>query len=234
MQAVILAAGEGTRMRPLTLEHPKPLIEVAGIPILEHIMHALPDEVDEVILVVKYMQEQIRAYCGDTFLGRRIQYVEQGNLKGTANALSYARPYLSGRFLVTFADDLLAKKDLEELITHEHAILVTEHEKPERFGVVSLNPDNTLRTITEKPEYPETNLISTGVVVLTQKIFDYDPDGKNGELFLTGMLAGFAAEYPVTVVTASFWQPVGYPEDIKIAEAALIVQTMNKHSLALE
>ncbi len=221
MQAVILAAGEGVRMRPLTLERPKPLIEVAGKTILEHVVRALPDEVDEIVLVVKYKQEMVRAYCGDTFLGKKVIYVEQGEKKGTAAALEYARPFLKERFMVTFADDLLAKKDLEQLIAHEHALLVCEQEHPERFGVVALNPDDTLRTIVEKPEHPETNLISTGVAVLTQKIFEYTPDGKNGELFLTGMLTGLAADVPVAIVRASFWQPVGYPEHIPVAEKLL-------------
>ena len=208
-------------MRPLTLERPKPLVIVGGMPILEHVVRALPDEVDKIILVVKYMQKMIRDYCGDTFLGKKVIYVEQGEQKGTAAALVYAKPYIKGRFLITFADDLLAKVDLEELITHQYALLVTEQEKPERFGVVSLNQDGTLRTITEKPEHPETNLISTGVAVLTQKIFDYTPDEKSGELFLTGMLTGLAADVPVHIVRASLWQPIGYPEHIPTAEALL-------------
>ncbi len=222
MQAVILAAGEGTRMRPLTLTCPKPLVLVAGKPIIEHVVSALPEEIDEIIIVVKYLQEQIRAYCGDIFCGKRVTYVEQGDTKGTAGALSYARPFIEGRFLITFADDLLAKKDLEELIKHEYSTLVTIHDHPENFGVVSLNQDGTLRTIIEKPEHPETNLISTGVSVLSPKIFDYEPEEKRGELFMTGMITGLAKEFPVAVVEASFWQPVGSPQDIPKAEAALL------------
>ncbi len=211
-------------MRPLTLARPKPLIEVGGMPILEHVIRALPDEVDEVILVVKYLQEQIRAYCGTTFLGKKITYVEQGERKGTAAALEYARPHLQDRFIVTFADDLLAKQDLEQLAQHEYSWLVTTSDTPERFGVVSLNTDGTLRTITEKPEHPETNLISTGVAVLTQKIFDYAPSQDKGEYGIPGMITGLAKDHPVAVVRASFWQPVGYPEHIPLAESALAVR----------
>ncbi|HWB34149.1 MAG TPA: sugar phosphate nucleotidyltransferase [Candidatus Paceibacterota bacterium] len=221
MQAVILAAGEGTRMRPLTLTTPKPLITVAGMPILEHVVRALPDEVDEIIVVVKYLQEQIRAYCGDNFCGKRVVYVEQGEKKGTAAALEYARPRLGERFMITFADDLLAKKDLEELLTHEYSWLVAHSDTPERFGVVSLNQDGTLRTIIEKPEHPETNLISTGVGVVTQKIFEYAPSNHGEETGIPGMITALAKTTPVHVVKASFWQPVGYPEHIAEAERAL-------------
>lgn len=221
MQAVILAAGEGTRMRPLTLSRPKPLIEVGGMPILEHVVRALPDEVDEIILVVRYMQDQIREYCGATFCGKRVTYVEQGLEKGTAAALQYARPYIKGRFLMTFADDLLSKSDLEKLITHPYALLVSESDTPERFGVISLNPDGTLFGITEKPAHPETTMINTGVAVLDKKIFEYEPDIQNSEQYATGLITGFAQDTPVVVVKATFWQPVGYPEHIPIAETLL-------------
>jgi NDP-sugar pyrophosphorylase family protein len=221
MQAVILAAGEGTRMRPLTFSIPKPLIPVDGIPILEHVVRALPEEVDEIILVVRYMQEQIRNYCGSNFYGRNVRYVEQSDKKGTAAALIDSRPYIKDRFLVTFADDLLAKRDLRELAQHEYSLLVSESDKPERFGVVSLNSDNTLRTIIEKPEKPETNLVSTGVGILTPKIFEYAPSELHGELLIPGMVTALARDYPVAVVKASFWQPVGYPSDIPVAEAFL-------------
>ncbi|TSC69652.1 MAG: bifunctional UDP-N-acetylglucosamine pyrophosphorylase / Glucosamine-1-phosphate N-acetyltransferase [Parcubacteria group bacterium Gr01-1014_56] len=209
-------------MRPLTLTRPKPLVEVLGKPIIEHVVRALPDEIDEIIIVVKYLQEQIRAYCGETFCGKRVTYVEQGPQRGTAGALSYARPFINGRFLITFADDLLAKKDIEELLKYEYSTLVTRHDHPENFGVVSLNPDGTLYTIIEKPEHPKTNLISTGVSVLSPKIFDYQPEERKGEFFMTGMITGLAKDFPVVVVEASFWQPVGTPEDIPKAETALL------------
>jgi NDP-sugar pyrophosphorylase family protein len=228
MQAVILAAGEGTRMRPLTLERPKPLITIAGMPILEHVVRALPDEVSEIILVVNYMQDQIRAYCGEEFYGKKVIYVTQGEKKGTAGALEYARSYITGRFLLTFADDLLAKSDLEALVEHEHGLLVTTHKQPERFGVVSLTEDGSLKTITEKPEHPETNFISTGVTSLTPKIFEYHiAPAKNGEFQLTEGLTALASDVPVAVVKASYWQPVGYPEDIARAEASLQTFTVS-------
>jgi glucose-1-phosphate thymidylyltransferase len=99
--------------------------------------------------------------------------------------------------------------------------MVTKSDTPERFGVVSLNSDGTLRTIVEKPEHPETNLISTGVCVVTQNIFEYAPSEHSGEQGIPGMITALAKDAPVYVVKASFWQPIGYPEQIATAEAAL-------------
>ena len=93
MQCVILAAGKGTRMRPLTEHTPKPLIKVCGKPILQHIVEALPAEIDELILVVGYLEEQIRTFCGAEFCGRKVKYVTQGNSAGgTGDALRCAAP----------------------------------------------------------------------------------------------------------------------------------------------
>ena len=87
MKAIIPCAGEGVRMRPLTLEKPKQLLEIAGRPILVRIFENLPDEIGEVVLVVGYMGDKIRDYFGDKFLGRKIRYVEQKEKLGTADAL---------------------------------------------------------------------------------------------------------------------------------------------------
>ncbi len=75
MQCVILAAGGGTRMRPLTLVRPKPLIIIASKPLIEHIVGALPSEIDSLIMVVCYKADMIRDYCGEIFLGRPVTYV---------------------------------------------------------------------------------------------------------------------------------------------------------------
>ena len=88
MQCVILAAGEGVRMRPLTNDRPKPLVPIAGRPLLAHILDALPSEVDELVLVVKYRQQQIRDFVGTSYNGTPVTYVEQGDQYGTGGAVS--------------------------------------------------------------------------------------------------------------------------------------------------
>lgn len=224
MQAVILAAGEGKRMRPLTLEWPKPLVHVAGRPILEHIIDALPREVDEVILVIGYKGDMIKQYFGDTYGGRRITYVFQWMPVGTAHALSMAQPLLEdGRFILLCADDLYGGEAFEKALSYPFALLAATHSDPSKFGVIELNADHTLASIIEKPEVPPTNLISTGAMVLDTRIFQYETvRHENGEYYMTYPLGLFAKEHPIMVVEQDFWVPVGYPEDIKIAEEKLI------------
>src|SRR3989344_5163908 len=108
MKAVILAAGEGVRMRPLTLTQPKPMLKVRGQPLLEHIIRTLPVVVDELVIVVGYLQEQIRGYFGDHFGRFRITYVEQKKQFGTYSALESCREFLADGeyFLMLYADDL--------------------------------------------------------------------------------------------------------------------------------
>lgn len=223
MQCVIICAGKGTRMQPLTLTTPKPLIEVCGKPILQHIVEALPEEIDELILVVGYLQEQIRDFCGSEFLGRKVQYVAQENFAGgTGDALLCAKKNITGPFLFMFADDIHGKEALAEIITHEHAILSARSDTPERFGVLVLNEDNTLKEIIEKPEVPPSNLINTGVFVANPDICNYTvPVSSSGELYATDMLTAYAQEHKLQVIEQTHWLPIGYPEHITEAEAVL-------------
>src|SRR5262245_37120174 len=215
MQAVILAAGEGRRMQPLTLVRPKPLVQICGMPIIEHVTRSLPKSVDELIIVVKYKGEQIVEFCGTAFCDLPVHYVWQGNDRGTAAALRDARLKLRDHFLVVLADDLLERRDLEQLIEYEHGVLAARHSEPTRFGVISLKEDGTLANIDENPPIPKSNLVSTGVMRLTKRIFNYSLVEKNGELILPPMVTALAQEIPVKVVVASFWHPVGRPDDIQ-------------------
>ena len=223
MQAVILAAGEGRRMRPLTLKRPKPLIAVAGRPILEHIIDALPKEVDEIILVVGYKADMIQRHFGASYKGRRIAYVHQWMPAGTAHALSMAAPFLNeGRFVFVCGDDVHGANAFVEALSHPLALLAATHEEPGKFGVIEMNADGTLASIIEKPENPPTNLISTGAMVLDTRIFQYEAARhESGEYYMTHPLGLFAREHPITVVRQDFWVPVGYLEDIMVAEEKL-------------
>jgi NDP-sugar pyrophosphorylase family protein len=95
MKAILLAAGEGKRMRPLTLETPKPMIDVLGKPLLHHLIDGLPSEITVLIIVIGYKGEQIRAYFGESFEGRKVSYVIQEKQIGNAQALELCQPLLS-------------------------------------------------------------------------------------------------------------------------------------------
>ncbi|MBI5742550.1 MAG: NTP transferase domain-containing protein [Candidatus Niyogibacteria bacterium] len=226
MKAVILAAGEGMRMRPLTLTKPKPMLEVCGKPLLEHIIRTLPAAADELVIVVGYRGEQIRKYFGDHFGRFRITYVEQKEQAGTYKALELCREFLADGeyFLMLYADDLHGRDGLEACALSEtQCIVVAEAEHPECFGVVELNADGTVRRIVEKPEQPATNLVSTGVQLLSADIFKF-PARRHirGEFYLTDSIAQMIeAGYKFTVAHSSFWLPVGYPDDLDFASANL-------------
>jgi NDP-sugar pyrophosphorylase family protein len=224
MQCVILAAGKGTRLRPLTDTCPKPLVKVAGKPLLDHIVSALPSAVDELIIVIGYLGEQIKEHCGDTFHGRSVRYVVQEEQKGTAHALWLSKDMLKGRFLFMFADDIHGKHDIARLTSYSRALLSKTSENPERFGVIVRNPDGTLYEMIEKPTHPPSNLVSTGVMVLDDNIFQYEPQAPvNGEYYLTEVIERYAKDYPIAVVEEDFWVAIGYPEDITRAETLLSV-----------
>lgn len=222
MQAVIMAAGEGKRMRPLTLLKPKPLIEVAGKTILEHVLDVLPSEIDEVIIVIGYKGDMIQKHFGDSYKGRPLRYVHQWMPAGTAHALSLARPFLTGKFLMLNADDILGPEALVEAIKHPLAILVATHSEPEKMGVIEKKEDGTLHAIEEKPEKPKSNLINTGTMVLDERLFSFEaPRHVTGEYYMTDPMSSLAKEHPVIVVEQPLWIPVGFPDDIAKAEAKL-------------
>lgn len=223
MQVVILAAGEGVRMRPLTLTAPKPLLKVNGRALLDYIFDAFPDEITEAIIVVKYLGEQIKAYCGNNFHGRPITYADGSDL-GTAYSFLAAAPHIhDDRFLFLYGDEFPDPDDIRECLKYPAAIVCWEMPDPWNHGVAMLRPDGTIAEILEKPEHPTTNLISDGVMVLNKKIFEYQPEKKpNGEYYFTSMVNQFVHGTPVVAVKST--QKIGgisTPADIERVEKLL-------------
>lgn len=245
-------------MRPLTLATPKPMIKICGRPLLEYIIDALPSGVDELVLVVGYLRDQIRDYFGDNFspapfldcVSRnsnfpvhkrcgvrrfKITYVVQENKLGTYHALKLCEHLLhSGeRFLLIYADDLHDPRALKLCAESENPSLVIDESKtPNRFGVVELAGDGSVAGIEEKPNNPKTNLVLTGVQLLTKEVMNF-PAGKhsNGEYYLSDSIAQMiAAGIKVYAIKTNFWLPIGYPEDIKKAEKLLCPQSHEARS----
>ncbi|MCA9366797.1 NTP transferase domain-containing protein [Candidatus Kaiserbacteria bacterium] len=230
MQCVILAAGKGTRMRPLTETTPKPLLRVGEQALLDYVVAALPPVIDELIIVTNYLEEQIMTYCGTEFHGRRVQYVHQDNpAGGTGAALLCAAPLIIGRFLFMYADDIHGAAALAEVVTHDHAMLAMPSDTPEQFGVVYKNDDGTLREIIEKPAAPTSNLVNIGGFVITPDIFNYQTAAASdsGEVYVTDMLTAYAKNHPVQVIEQTVWIPVGTPEQLAAAEKMVLSQKID-------
>ena len=223
MQAVILAAGKGTRMRELCHDCPKPMVKLLGKPLLEWRLATLPESINEVILVVGYLQEQIKEYFGDQWQGRKITYVTQEILDGTGGAMRVLQPHLTGRVLVTNGDDLYHKDDLEELSVDESeggAVIGMDVEDAAKYGLLEVDDEGKLWSITERPHERQVGVVNTGTYIITDKFFDYPlVPISDTEFGLPQTLVQVAGEYPVRVLKARAWQPVGCPEDIPDAEA---------------
>ncbi len=116
MKAIILAAGEGTRLRPITHHVPKPMIPLFDRPFLDYTLENLADLVDGVVFVGNYKQEQIRNYFGTRYTSLPIKYVVQQNQKGTAEALMTAKDEVDDRFLVIQGDVYASRKLLQGMI----------------------------------------------------------------------------------------------------------------------
>jgi bifunctional UDP-N-acetylglucosamine pyrophosphorylase/glucosamine-1-phosphate N-acetyltransferase len=202
---------------------PKPLILVCGKPIIEHIVESLPEVIDELIIVVGYKGEMIEAYCGTEFHGKRVSYVRQVNPKaGTADALMYARDIAQGKFLVVYADDIHGSEALAAVVKTDAGMLAARSLTPEKYGVLVLEENGTLREIVEKPEIPPSNYVNIGGFVVTDEIFKIQTElSASGEYYLTDTITEYAKKYPVSVVEQGMWVPVGCPDDIKKAEAQL-------------
>jgi len=224
MQAVILAAGKGTRMGDLCKDTPKPMLKVLGKNLLEHKIDALPDEVDEIIFVIGHLGDQIQKHFGTKHKGRKISYVTLNEIKGTAYALFVAKDLLRGKFLLMMGDDLYGCEDIKKIIKHDHAVLVKKIDGSTPGGKVMLDKKGHLIKIIEDKKGEIANgLVNTGLYVLTPKIFEYEPVQlpNSKEFGLPQTMVVMAKDFPVKVVLADFWLNITAPEDLKLAEAIL-------------
>jgi mannose-1-phosphate guanylyltransferase len=184
VEAVILAGGFGTRMRPLTYHRPKPLLPLLNRPLLAHILDALPPDVTKAILPVNYLREQIEAYF-EEHPDPRVVLVEEKNPLGTGGAIKNCERHLTGPFFV-YNGDIVASLPLEDLrSTHRakraHAtISLWPVDEPWHFGVVELAPDGRITRFVEKPPQGQepSNLINAGHYLLERDLLDHIPPAK--------------------------------------------------------
>ncbi len=227
MQAVILASGRGTRMRDLTDTVPKPMLTVAGKSLIEHKLDVLPPEVDEVILIVGYLGQVIRDAFGEEFRGRRIRYVEQETLDGTAAALWLARPYLTERFVVLMGDDLYSREDIDACLSRsDWSILIQETETMASGGRMVMDEAGHIVAIEEGDHRGKPGLMNTNLFALDPRVFEYPMVPKEAGsdeygLPQTVLAASLASGIPLVAVNATFWFQITAPEDLERAEETL-------------
>ncbi|MFC2048058.1 bifunctional sugar-1-phosphate nucleotidylyltransferase/acetyltransferase [Chloroflexota bacterium] len=213
-QAIILAAGEGQRLRPFTVTKPKGMLSIAGKPILQYVIEALAQNgIRNIVIVVGYRREEVFDYvgAGEQF-GVDIAYITQEKQLGTAHALAQAKDVAEDEFLVLPADNLIEAEAIAKFITLKpNAVLVKEVENTARYGVVTVE-DGLVKDIMEKPEEAEGNIVNTGIYTFSKEIFDFINVGLDIPDVLNSILAqGQAISVQETDGT---WLDVVYPWDI--------------------
>lgn len=230
MKAVLLAAGAGERLLPLTATRPKHLLKVAGKPILQYCLEAVKHAgITEAVVITHYMSESIRGYFGDgKEYGLKITYVEQPKILGTGNAAGVAEPYLDGDFVLIYGDLLFGREAVKDVLSkfksgETAAVMgVVPVDHPESYGIIEKAADGKVKRIIEKPAPGKapSNLANAGVYVFSKNVFDKIKQTKasiRGEWELTDAIT-MLAEEGKTVVAAELgkgdWFDVGRPWDL--------------------
>jgi dTDP-glucose pyrophosphorylase len=225
-------------MGPLTERRPKPLVPVAGRPLLAHALDAVRPVVEEAVVVVGYQGERIRERFGRAHEGLGLTYVEQPEQRGLADALACSEPAVEGPFVHLNADNVFGAEpggaaNVRPLVarrreTDADAVLLVERVSraaARRVGVVTTDDAGWVRDVVEKPDRPPSRLVQTGCFVFTPAIFDacraVEP-AETGEVELSDAIARLAREGRVETVRLQGWRcNVNTPRDRAAAEARL-------------
>ena len=232
MKAFILAAGEGTRLRPLTSNIPKPLLTLAGKPYLTHLMESLRSAgVKDITILVGWKANRIKEHYGDgSSLGLNINFLEQKERLGTANAIGIAEGHIDEEFVCLNGDVLVSRQDIKAAVDRyrrdRKAIIgAVRVQDPSRFGVIE-EREGSMARIIEKPKDPPADLINAGMFILTPEIFPYirrTGRSPRGEFEITDTLNLFAASNDLVVQRLDgYWMDVGRPWDLLRANEILM------------
>jgi len=236
MQAIILTAGEGTRMRPLTLTRPKTMLPIAGKPILQYNIEALRENgIKDLIMITGYQEAKVKDYFNDgSKFGVNIRYHTQTEQLGTADAIRYAEDHVKDDFIVLNGDIITEPGVITNLLSYHEKkqadtiIVLRKVEDPSQFGVVKIEGDN-ITDIIEKPaaEKAPGNLINTGIYLFNSKIFDFIQKTKpstRGEYEITDSIK-MQIENGLTIkgiISKRHWIDVGKPWELLEANETLL------------
>ncbi|MFC1916269.1 bifunctional sugar-1-phosphate nucleotidylyltransferase/acetyltransferase [Chloroflexota bacterium] len=228
MKAIILAAGEGSRMRPLSYARPKVMLPIANKPILEHLLiEASKAGILEFILVVGYRDEQVRDYFGNgEKWGVNIVYSNQRKQLGTADALKMIEGLVDGNFLVMNGDMIAHRKDIKKLAgKSENTLSVIEVEDTGGLGMVELSEGKVVH-IYEKEAKAPSGMANTGLYLFTPEIFEaisLTPKSPRGEYEITDSLQLMMDKgYDISYQKLSYWLDLSYPWDLLPANESLL------------
>jgi len=244
MQAVVLAAGEGTRLRPLTEEKPKGMVEVAEKPILTHCFEQLVDlGAEELIVVVGYKKEKIIQHYDDEFQGVPITYTHQREQQGLAHALLTAEEHVNQDFMLMLGDNIF-DANLQDVVRRHNedradaAFLVEEvpYEEASRYGVCDTNDYGEITEVIEKPDEPPTNLVMTGFYTFTPAIFHachlVQPSNRGEYEISEAVDLLLASGRTIDAIGLDGWRlDIGYPEDRDEAERRLTGEVADDESV---
>ena len=243
MKAVVLAAGEGTRLRPFTLTRPKHLISVAGKTVMEHVLDAVKNAgINEVIVVVHYKAEQLRDFLGDgSKFGLSIEYVRQAEMKGTADAIKCVESNVNEDFLLIYGDILTTPEAIKSLVKDyvdnrpTAAMAVVQVSHPEHYGILKLE-GRYITDVFEKPKPSEapTNLANAGIYVFSEEIFQkirQTPLSSRGELEITDtfkLLIEEKRQILAVQIPTEDWLDIGRPWNLLEANKWALSRTAPK------
>ncbi|MFC3956970.1 bifunctional sugar-1-phosphate nucleotidylyltransferase/acetyltransferase [Halovivax cerinus] len=217
MQTVVLAAGKGTRMRPLTDRRPKPMVPVADRPLVAHTVDAAVEAgASRIVLVVGYEAEPIREYFGETHAGVPITYVRQERRLGTADAVRVAAAELDDApFVVLNGDALFDQASLDSLFQGGPAVASVRVDDPTQYGVLDV-ADDVITGIVEKPAEPPSDLINAGAYLFPAGAREWldVPESERGEHELTDVLERAIDRVDVRPVPLERWLDVGRPWEL--------------------
>ncbi|MBU4075699.1 MAG: NTP transferase domain-containing protein [Euryarchaeota archaeon] len=218
MKVVILAAGKGTRMGPLTENRPKAMLPIANRPLLEHIIVAIKAAgIKDFLVVTGYCKEKIIDHFGNgRSLGVNIEYIEQQRQNGTADAIAVARNSITERFLVTNGDVIAGIPDIKNILNARGEVVIAAKKvaSPEEYGILYVK-GNSVEKIVEKPKNPLSDLANAGIYVFEPSIFDAisgTGHSTRGEYEITDSIqrlidSGKSSAY----VSLETWQDIGFP-----------------------
>jgi len=234
MECILLAGGEGKRMRPLTLTKPKVMLPVAGKPILERNLEILAKFFKKIYIVVGYKKEVVMQYFGNKFNNAEIEYIEQKEQLGTANAILTSKEKVRNKFIVMNGDIIVSENVIKNFINFadegnkENAMCLTYVKNPSDYGVVEIDKSNRIAMIEEKPQNPKSNLINAGIYLFDNKIFhliDNLKKSERAEYEITDAIKILIKNkeiYGYVIETNEFWMDVGKPWDLLTANEILL------------